>query len=225
VQDITVRPVIQRGRIAAFVALFLALWCAAWSLRFALGDQWPPSADLAYWVSAKLLVWGAFPIVFWRGRLPGGQAAFIGLGRDAARRGLLVGAAAAVGWVALSFARAALGGLTVAAPAAPLAALYAILLTPWLEELVFRGYLQSTLVAAGGRFAYVNCLGAALFLLVHALGWAFQGVLGANLLSVYPVSIVGLSLLLGLVRHRTGSLLAAVTLHTANNVFATFVRF
>lgn len=209
-------------RVAVFVAGLFALWAAAWICRQALPVAWSPSADLAYWATAKALVWGGFPVAFWWGRLPGGQLAFIGIRRDSVRAGLLLGAALAGGWVLISLGRAAVGGLTVTG-AAPLTAAYAIAMTPILEELVFRGYLQSALVARGTPFAVVNPLIAGLFLLMHVLGWAFQGVAAANLFSPYPISIVVLSLLLGYARQRSGALLASVVLHVANNAFSIFV--
>jgi membrane protease YdiL (CAAX protease family) len=97
-------------------------------------------------------------------------------------------------------------------------------LTPLAEEWLCRGYLLSALTALGWRFRAANALTALLFLVPHLVGWSFQGRLGANVLSVYPLSIFVLSLVLGYVRRRSGSLLASVLLHAGNNAAGTLLR-
>ncbi|MBO3749216.1 CPBP family intramembrane metalloprotease [Streptosporangiaceae bacterium NEAU-GS5] len=216
-------------RVAVFTGSFFALWAGAWLVELAVADRWGLSGgslrEPAYWAIAKFLIWVVFPVVYWGGRQAftragvAGQAAFIGLRRDTAGQGLRVGLIATAIWVALSLASRASGGVHLVPVG--LVGLYAFLLTPIFEEILFRGYLQSTLVALGIWFWPVNVIGAVLFLLIHCLGWAFQGVLAGNLLSPHAASIVVISLVLGYVRHRSGSLLASILLHVGNNALAT----
>ena len=225
-------PTVSGRRIVVFVGSFFALWTGAWLVNLAVAEWWRLSSDslrsLAYWAVAKFLVWMVFPVLYWGGRQSltrsglARQAAFIGLRRGTVKRGLRVGFVATVIWLALSLAAAVPGGVRIAQVG--LVSAYTFLLTPVFEEVLFRGYLQSALVVHGIRFWVVNLAGAGLFLLVHCLGWAFQGVLGDNLLSTYPLSIVLVSLVLGYVRHRADSLLASILLHMGNNAFSAVVK-
>ena len=229
-----VRTVLSGRRIGAFVVLFFGLWTAAWLGYLAIGDHWglsgQPLRGLAYWAAAKCLVWVVFPLFFWGGRRSATRAGlieqlnFIGLRRDTVCSGLVFGAGFTAIWLAVSLAQAAIGVMSLVTTAIGVVGAYAIVATPVFEEILFRGYLQSTLVASGVRFAYVNVIGAVLFLLIHCLGWSFQGTLVANLLSAYPASLIVVSLLLGYVRHRSGSLLASIMLHMGNNAFSAFVK-
>ena len=98
------------------------------------------------------------------------------------------------------------------------------MLTPLCEEWLFRGYLLPALAALEPRFWAANGLTALLFLAPHLVGWSFKGVLGANALSVYPLTLVVLSLVLGSVRHRSGSLVASVVVHAGNNAVSAALR-
>ncbi|GAB1640035.1 CPBP family intramembrane glutamic endopeptidase [Krasilnikovia sp. MM14-A1259] len=203
---------LTRGRIAVFFAGFIALWVMAWLVAQAAG--W--TGATAYWAAAKVAVWMVYPAAFWRAPLRE-QLAFIGLRRRDLRRGLLWGAGAAAVWVGLAIAVAPLRGQHLA-PVPPAADfLYAVLLTPVCEEWLYRGYLLPTITGTGVLFWRANLVTSVLFVAVHLVGWAFQGTLPANALSVYPVSILVLSLVLGYLRHRTGSLLAPILLHVGNN--------
>ena len=229
-----VRTVLSGHRIGAFVVLFFGLWTAAWLGYRAIGDHFglsgQPLRELAYWAVVKCLVWVVFPLYFWGGRRAATRAGlaeqlnFIGLRRDTVGSGLVFGAGFTAIWLAVSLAQAVFGRMSVVTTAIGVVGAYTIVATPVFEEILFRGYLQSTLVANGIRFAYVNVIGAVLFLLIHCLGWSFQGTLVTNLLSAYPASLTVVSLLLGYVRHRSGSLLASIMLHMGNNAFSAFVK-
>jgi membrane protease YdiL (CAAX protease family) len=61
-----------------------------------------------------------------------------------------------------------------------------------------------------------------LFLAPHAVGWSFKGVLAVSALSVYPLTIFALSLVLGYVRHRSGSPVASALVHAGNSAVSTW---
>jgi len=206
-------------RLALFFAGFLALWVAAWLLALAVG--W--SEATAYWAVAKTVVWVLYPVRFWRAPLRD-QLAFVGLRARDLPRGLAWGLAATAGWVGLTLAIAPVRGQHVAPAAVTFDVLYVCLLTPVCEEWLFRGYLQPALTGLGYRFWLANGLTSLLFLAPHLVGWAFKGVLAANALSVYPLTIFALSLVLGAVRQRSGSLVASILVHAGNNTVSTWLR-
>jgi membrane protease YdiL (CAAX protease family) len=220
-------------RIVAFVITFFGLWALAWLIRWALDGWWQIShgstRDMAYWAVAKCLVWVVFPFFFWGGSRVltraglAEQLAFIGLLRGTAWRGIKVGLAATAIWLLLSLAVSAARGVTIVVDTGPVG-LYAILVTPTFEEVMFRGFIQWALAAGGLRFWLVNVIGAVLFLMIHCLGWAFQGVLVGNLFSAYPFSLLLLSLVLGYTRHRSDSLWASLLLHIGNNAFSSIAK-
>jgi membrane protease YdiL (CAAX protease family) len=207
------------GRVAVFFVGFLLLWAAAWLVALSLGWQ----DTTPYWAGAKTVVWVVYPLLFWRAPLRE-QLEFIGLKRTTLRRGLVWGVAASAIWVALSLAVAPLRGQHFVPSPVTFTALYTFIITPICEEWLFRGYLQSSLVQLGRRFWVANVVTSLLFLVPHLLGWGFQGVLAANALSVYPLTIFVLSLVLGYVRQRSGSLVASVLVHASNNAFSIWWR-
>ncbi len=83
-----------------------------------------------------------------------------------------------------------------------IAALFAVLIVPPLEELAFRGFLQPLLVSWLGPLGGVGTT-AALFALLHDAG------------AFLPVLAIGL--MLGLLRHRTGRLAACAAAHIVHN--------
>lgn len=208
----------------AGVVGFFGLWAAAWLVHDLVDIWWAvssqPSRDLAYWALAKCLIWVGYPVLWCRRPLRE-QASFLGLRPRRLGRGLVVGLAAASGWVVLSIGRAMLpdGSISVSGAAGAMI-WYAVLLTPVCEEVAFRGYLQSALVTRQPAFRWTNLSVSGLFLLVHCEGWLFQGVLLHNLSSAYPVTLGILSLLLGYVRYRSDSLVASIVLHMVNNALA-----
>ncbi|HEX3081707.1 MAG TPA: CPBP family intramembrane glutamic endopeptidase, partial [Candidatus Saccharimonadia bacterium] len=192
------------------------LWVAAWLVARALG--W--AEVTAYWAAAKLLVWVVVPVVMARlvWRVPvRAQLEFIGLRRRDLSRGLTWGAGAAVVWVALLAAVAALRGQHFASVAVTGTFVYTVVLTPVFEEWLMRGYVLPGLVSSKLNFWLANALTSLLFLVPHVIGWGFQGVLAANRASGLPLTIFVTSLVLGYVRHRSRSLPASMIVHAANN--------
>jgi membrane protease YdiL (CAAX protease family) len=210
---------LTRGRIAVFFAGFVALWVLAWLVARAAG--WV--GVTAYWAPAKLVVWVLYPLAYWRAPLRE-QLAFVGLRPRDLSRGLLWGAGAAAVWVGLTVAVGSLRGQHAGPVPLTIDTLYAVLLTPACEEWLYRGYLLPGITGAGMPFRAANLVTSLLFVAIHLVGWAFQGVFLANTLSIYPLTILVLSLTLGYLRHRTNSLGGSILMHAVNNVMSLWWR-
>jgi membrane protease YdiL (CAAX protease family) len=210
---------LTRTRVAVFFAGFVFLWVVAWLVALAAG--W---ANLtAYWAPAKVVVWALYPLAYWRAPLRD-QLAFVGLRRRDLPRGLVWGACAAVLWAGLFIALASVTGHHPAPVPLTVTTLYTVALTPVCEEWLYRGYLLTAITGTGTPFWRANVVTSLLFLVPHFVGWAFQGVLLANGLSTYPVIVFVLSLVLGYLRHRTGSLVAGILVHAGNNLVSLWWR-
>ncbi len=90
--------------------------------------------------------------------------------------------------------------------------LLAVVLAPIFEEIVFRGIIQKGLINKGVNPIKAIWISALAFGLIHGNPWQF---LGATLLGY----------VLGIVYHKTGSLLLSILLHCFNNAVATFMAF
>ncbi|HLZ56483.1 MAG TPA: CPBP family intramembrane glutamic endopeptidase [Ktedonosporobacter sp.] len=215
-------------RLTILVALFLLLWIAAWIVHnqvVAPGFHLVAGsvADTVYWMIAKLLVWVVFPFLFvaqplWK------QATLIGLQAKYLRRDLIFGAGAAAFWLILSALRFFLTGQHFALTMSAFIAFYTVILTPLFEEIMFRGYIQSTLAALKTPFLLADVVTTALFLVPHCIGWSFQGVLAANLTFGGIGTIAIISLLLGFVRYASNSLVGSTLLHMVNNLISILVH-
>lgn len=86
-------------------------------------------------------------------------------------------------------------------------AFYAVLYAPFVEELLFRGFLLPPLLRRLGPSAGL-VVGGALFGLLHA----------SDPTAMAPLAVLGLAL--GYLRHRSGSLWPSLCLHVANNTVA-----
>ena len=211
-------------RLAILVALFALLWIAAWvvhdqvvvpAFHLVAGS----AADTVYWIIAKFLVWVVFPFLYvaqplWK------QVALIGLQPQYLRRGLLFGAVASAVWLLLSALRFFLMGQHFALPTNTFIAFYTFVLTPIFEEIMFRGYVQSSLIALKTPFVLADVITTILFLVPHCIGWSFQGVLAANLTFGGIGVIAIISLLLGFVRYASSSLVGSTLLHMVNNLIS-----
>ena len=215
-------------RIIILITLFFLLWISAWIVHNHLGSIGihliaGSTADTVYWLLAKFLAWVAFPFLFFAQPLRK-QLEFIGLQVKNLRRGLAFGAVAATLWIALSFVRFYLTGQHFAFSMDLFTAFYTAVLTPICEEIMFRGYIQSALIALKPNIFLMNVLTTLLFLVPHCIGWSFQGVLSASLMPGVIGSIALVSLLLGFVRYKSDSLIGSFILHIANNSLSLFIH-
>jgi membrane protease YdiL (CAAX protease family) len=215
-------------RIAILITLFFLLWISAWIVHnhlasFGIHLTTGSAADTVYWLLAKFLVWVAFPFLFFAQPLQK-QLEFIGLQARNIRRGLAFGAVAATLWIALSFVRFFLTGQHIAFTTDLFTAFYTAVLTPIFEEIMFRGYIQSALIALKTNIFLADILTTALFLIPHGIGWSFQGVLPANLAPGVIGAIAVVSLLVGYVRYKSDSLIGSFVLHIVNNLLSLFMH-
>ena len=194
---------------AAWLFTLYGGWVVAWGVFRAVN----PVDPTLWWVGAKLAVWVA-PVAVLMRLLP---LPFEALESRHTRR---VGWAGAISlaWVGLN----ALGDtLLHRTPAAAFNAsvLSACLVSPLLEELLFRGFAFAWLERSGLGYWKTNLASALLFALLHLPGWvATQGLhlsLGAQL-----AQTAALGFFFGLVRWKHGSLWAPVLVHMANNAWS-----
>lgn len=94
-----------------------------------------------------------------------------------------------------------------------LIAIGVIVIVPILEELLFRGFLQSSLLNIFSRFQSIT-LTSAIFALFHFS--LSQGINNINILG----NLFLLSLFLGYLKERQGNLYSSITLHVAFNAFS-----
>ncbi len=217
--------VVSRINTLIFVAIFFGLWILAWIVHNLLFHTSSPegsliTADTVYWVTAKLLVWLVYPILYFRKKTKN-QVQLVGLELKNLKKGFLFGLGASLIWVAVSLIlqhsfKLPAGQYWLVA--------YVVLLTPVIEEVMFRGYILGSLMTNTPQFYIANIITSLLFVAVHCIGWSFQGLLIVNAGSVTVVSIVVLSLVLGYVRFKSNSLLASIMLHTSNNFFSLFIK-
>ena len=132
-------------------------------------------------------------------------------------KGLTVGILVGLAFVAKDLARV----LLLEGRAPDLAGLPPLsFLSPFVEEVVFRGLVLQRAGEYAG-FWKANALSSALFVAVHLPGWTFAGLPLAGILSSAAFVFL-LSLLLGYLLRKTGSLWACVVCHTMSNWGATF---
>jgi membrane protease YdiL (CAAX protease family) len=216
---------VNRKSLIIFVIGFFALWTAAWllhqlyvwQLHWWSADQ--SGVDLAYWVTMKFLVWIVYPALFWRRKVSSIRD-FIGLSPTKIKSGYKWGVVATVVWVGLLLAINLITKKSFIGVDNWATYIYVITLTPIMEEIMFRGFILSGLLAVGMKGKLTNVMTTALFLLVHMLGWAFQGALIHNLTSTAWISIALFSLVAGFIRIHSGSLRASILLHMGNNAWA-----
>ena len=97
-------------------------------------------------------------------------------------------------------------------------ALIALPFTPILEEILFRGFLLIKL-REHMPFWAANIITSLLFVLTHWPYWLYFVGFRANIIYT-SIALMALSLILGIVRQRTNSLLPPILLHLTNNFVA-----
>lgn len=211
----------SRCSLIIFIIGIFLLWVAAWLLH----QSWlgflnrQTGYELTYWATMKALVWVVYPWLYWRKKLPNLRD-FIGLSPTTMQRGYRWGSIATVIWlvglllVNLLTKKEFVGVDTWATY------IYVITLTPIFEEIMFRGFILSGLQKLGMEGKRANVVTTVLFILIHCVGWAFQGVLVHTLGSTVWISIALVSLVAGFIRIHSGSLRASILLHMGNNAFA-----
>jgi membrane protease YdiL (CAAX protease family) len=206
-----------------WLGVVLALWTLAHALnRWWMLDQSSPSLRFAWLTSAKLVAWLAPTIWLLQ---PGAASVrnmvrFVGLDST---RGLGVALCSSVAWLALQQAGVGLGLplFTLPAPALdPHSLAGALVVAPWLEEWLFRGWMLRTLRARGLQREWAVLASASAFALLHVPGWAFRRGLDLGILGPF-CAMVGFGLAAGYLAWCTQSLWAPIMLHFANNLWST----
>lgn len=214
------------AKIILFIAVFFALWTGAWLVHDTLADTiWPTLGsssiqNLLYWAVMKVLVWIVYP-VFYVIRYVRPQNRFKFLGLQNLKRGAVYGLTLAFIWVAVSYLiRYLQAGSVTFSLGTSLTFFWVITGTPISEEFTFRGVILPGLQKYGVTFWPANIITSILFLLIHCLGWSFQGTLATNLVPISIGSIILLSLATGWLRYKSCSLYSSIILHSVNNFYS-----
>lgn len=208
-----------------FIISFFLLWTVAWLLhqllvlRLGVWSVGSTGIDTVYWVSMKFLVWVIYPWLFWQKRIPNIRD-HIGLSPTTIKRGYRWGSVAMIIWVVILLLSIIIRHQQFIGVSDWPVFIYTILLTPIFEEITFRGFIVSGLLALKVEGKKTNLITTLLFVLIHMVGWSFQGVLMAHLTSTAWLSIVVVSLIAGFLRIHSGSLRASILLHIGNNAIA-----
>ena len=209
-----------RRSITAYPFALFGAWVLAWMCNIALRARigWGADVDTIYWFGMKAAVWVA-PALLWirmveRTPLTG----FLELRRVAAgvRWGLGVGAAIVfVNYVGKTLP----SGAGWHQPHLDLVFVNAVIVSPLVEEITLRGFLQRRLELNGHSFPLANVLTTIVFVAMHLPGWYFQGratTLAGYTARLTPIAV--LSLIFGWTKHRSGSLYGSILAHAINNL-------
>ncbi|MFA6272343.1 MAG: type II CAAX endopeptidase family protein [Patescibacteria group bacterium] len=216
-------------QILPFIISFFLLWTGAWILHNLLAETiWQALANsenlnMLYWAVMKMCVWIIFPIFYVKRifKLPGIEK-FCGIHN--LKNGIIFGVIASIIWVISSyFVESMKTSQVIFNFAASFTFFWVMTGTPIAEEFTFRGVIQSALQKSGMRFWYANIITSIIFLLMHCLGWAFQGLLQTNLFSISAVGILLVSLIAGWLRYKSDSLYSSIIFHSVNNLFASII--
>lgn len=211
---------------AALFAAWIIAWLVDASVRNAV--QWDDTADTAFWIAAKVLIWVLPAIILLRKKsIP--VAEYVGLRTPG--RGLAIGAVAGLGLLAFSYAMdAVLGSASFNIPVLDLALFNGVFVAPIVEEFTMRGFYMESLersafiqarTRAGKKFADANVLQGIVFVAMHLPGWFFQARLREPLGMIQiAVFLWLLALLLGWIKKTSGSLYAAIAMHVLNNLYS-----
>ena len=214
------KSVPNRRYAAVYPFALFAAWVAAWTANLMLRSRygWGPQTDTVYWIALKLGIWVLPVLVMIRTLEPVPLREFLELRRvrSGIRWGLGVGTAIAL----VNYAGKTLpSGTQLLVPRLDLILLNVVVVSPLVEEITLRGFLQKRLQLNGHQFWTANLLTTAVFVAMHLPGWYFQGratTAAGYIGRVIPLAV--LSLIFGWTKDRSGSLYGAILAHAINNL-------
>ena len=218
----------RQGRFGLFLLALYALWIAAWLLRTGPVERYggtyfaDPNHDTLYWVFLKVLVW-TVPLTFYLRQLYGvGLWEYLGLSRWT-RRGWAWGLAASGLLAGLCLAYDLLTGKAFFHPARfiPGPFLNIVLVSPLLEEIFFRGFFLRQLEERWKNFRVSNLAASLTWVLVHWIGWHFQGRISFPGTLEVSLQLGVLGFLWGYLNHWSRSLWTSLLLHMSYNLYST----
>ncbi|HKQ70341.1 MAG TPA: CPBP family intramembrane glutamic endopeptidase [Polyangiaceae bacterium] len=219
-----VEPHRKREVLRWALALYLA-WTLTWvAYSTVVSRAWPSlgrgAPGTIFWSACKLVVWLLPVLVIVRRSRREAPLAWLGLDHA---RGLARGVVATVLFVGLAALVDARVPGQWPVPAVPnrqpvpeilLIALWG----PFVEEVLFRGYVLRSLLEAGTTFWRANLMATSLFALLHVPGWLFHGLTVADC-AVFGLRVGFLGFLFGALRVRGASLWPSVLMHVVNNAW------
>ena len=195
------------------------MWITAWLIEQRLESGLvivTEGSKFFYWLCMKILIWvipGIYLIRISKSNVvlfPSGnlkQNLILGIGA-----GLILGLFA----LTVKFVR----HQPLLSPSFTLAFLSGVIISPVLEEFLFRGAIQTTFK---NHFSFIkaNSITSILFLGMHLPGWYFQGKLLANVQDAIQRSLLifVIGLVLGYVANKSGSIFSSTLAHIINNFF------
>jgi membrane protease YdiL (CAAX protease family) len=200
--------------LAVYAGIVIA-WIGAWLMHDSLGlSSRSEALDTLYWTGAKLLIWLLPVAVVVRVWIRKPLAEYLSLRRW--RSGVTTGVTLGAAFVALSLAADGFAR-KLGPPTVTPGLLNALVIAPAFEEIVFRGFVLTSLQDARVPFWPANLVTAVLFLGLHMPGWYFM----ASPSLLHPAAMVGILLVAlgaGLSKRRSGSLWGAISFHLVNNL-------
>jgi membrane protease YdiL (CAAX protease family) len=222
-RPIGISPSTHIGRwTLGFVAALYVAWIGAWLLEEALAPHldWirTDAGQFTYWTAMKLAIWviPALSLIRLSGRTIREVVAL-----DRWRSALLWGGGVGLALGVLSVLSRAVSHQPLFAPQLSWAWVDAVIISPIVEEVTFRGAVLGGLMRRS-RFAVANTLTALLFLGAHLPGWYFQGRLLALLTAPVggALSIFLIGWVLGFVYYQSRSVLGSTLAHLLNNLLS-----
>lgn len=205
-----------------FVFGLYAAWIVAWLIELFLVKHFTwltaQGPQFFYWTLMRLVIWVLPAIVFIKiSKLEFSDI----IGADKGRSTLIWGVGLGLMLGALTFIERAFNYQPLFTPHLSWGFMTAVIVAPFVEELVFRGAVLGSLQRQY-RFSIANTITALLFVIAHMPGWYFQGLLIANLTNplggALAIFLIGWAL--GYVKYRSGSILGSTLAHMLNNLFS-----
>jgi len=211
--------------IALFIVGFLATWSARATVLYSVDEAIPSDAwRAAYSNFLKLMIWAVPAFGFARSARRASPAQYLGLAvLPGTRQWILCLAATALYLCGVLAFESVLDGKSLRSLAS-LAALgvSSIAVSSLLEEILFRGLVLRELREVFGDGGSANLLTSLLFVSVHLPHWLWQGGASSALLA-NASGVFALSLFLGWLYFRSGSIWPPVAAHFAYNVLASLL--